>query len=198
MVRTNRQEINQNHAHTHKKQPIWIQRRNPHIDAITKIGQYVEQADRDSEILLMGPSKAFGAISGALLWATIYKKRLSVETIKHIRRGHQWGKLVPKYKGKYGELAENNIGVFQRSAISALIFIIYGRRDGRQRCAEPKIKYANQDSAARPQGQARQILWGTIKAQDKTNGPLQEQLIIRTVKICRTKKKGRKTTKQDS
>ena len=45
--------------------------------------------------------------------------------IRHIKRGHTGTRLAPTYKGKYGKLKENNIGVFQGSAISALLFIIY-------------------------------------------------------------------------
>ena len=45
--------------------------------------------------------------------------------IRHIRRGRQGTRLAPKYKGRYGEPKEDNIGVSQGSAISALLFIIY-------------------------------------------------------------------------
>ena len=73
----------------------------------------------------MDLSKAFGAINRTLLWTTLYKKGIPEEMIKHIRRGHTGTKLAPKYKGKYGKLNESNIGVFQGSEISALLFIIY-------------------------------------------------------------------------
>ena len=45
--------------------------------------------------------------------------------IRHIRRGREGARLAPKYKGRYGEPKENDIGVSQGSAISARIFIIY-------------------------------------------------------------------------
>ena len=73
----------------------------------------------------MGLSKAFGTINRTLLWTTLYKKGLPEEMIRHIRRGHLGTKLAPKYKGRYGKSNTNNIGVFQGSAISALLFIIY-------------------------------------------------------------------------
>ena len=73
----------------------------------------------------MGLSKAFGAIIRTLLWATLYREGLPIETIKHIRSGQQGTKLAPKYKWEYGELTENNIVVFQGSSISAQLFIIY-------------------------------------------------------------------------
>ena len=95
------------------------------MDAIIKIGQYIEHANRDAEIMLMCLSKAIGAINKKLLWATLCMKGPPVETIKHIGRGHRRTKLVPKYIGKYGELSENNIWIFQGSAIDALLFIIY-------------------------------------------------------------------------
>ena len=70
-------------------------------------------------------SKAIGAINRTLLWATLYKKGLHGEMAKHIRRGHVGTRLAPKYKGKYGKLKENNIGVFHGSAIRAIPSIIY-------------------------------------------------------------------------
>ena len=73
----------------------------------------------------MGLSKAFDTINRTLLWTTLYKKGIPGEMIRHIRRGHTGTRLAPKYKEKYGKLNGNNIGVFQRSAISALLFIIY-------------------------------------------------------------------------
>ena len=45
--------------------------------------------------------------------------------IRLIRRGHQGTRLAPKYIGRYGEANGENIGVFQGSAIIALLFIIY-------------------------------------------------------------------------
>ena len=78
-------------------------------DAIIKVDQYIEQADNKAKVLLMGLSKAFDTINRTLLWATLYKKGLPEETIRHIRRGHQWAKLAPKYRGRYGDVKENNI-----------------------------------------------------------------------------------------
>ena len=69
--------------------------------------------------------KAFGAIYRTLLWATLYKKGIPGEMIKRIRRGHTGTKLAPKYKGRYGKLSGGDIGVFQGSEISALLFIIH-------------------------------------------------------------------------
>ena len=45
--------------------------------------------------------------------------------IRRIRRGHQGTMLAPKYKGKYGNANDNNIGVFQGAAISPLMFTVY-------------------------------------------------------------------------
>ena len=73
----------------------------------------------------MDLSKAFDTINRTLLWATLYKKGLPAGTIRRIRRGHQWAKLAPKYRGSYGEANYNNIGAFQGYAISAILFIIY-------------------------------------------------------------------------
>ena len=73
----------------------------------------------------MGLSKAFGAIKQTTLWTTLYKKGTPGEMIKHSRRGHRGSKLAPKYKGGYGELKENGIGISKGYDISALLFIIY-------------------------------------------------------------------------
>ena len=43
----------------------------------------------------------------------------------HKEKGHQETRLCVKHKGEYGEECQNNVGVFQGSAISALMFIIY-------------------------------------------------------------------------
>jgi len=53
------------------------------------------------------------------------QKGLPIDMIKHIRRGHKNTTLLPKVKNKYGQATKNNVGVFQGSAISALLFIIY-------------------------------------------------------------------------
>ena len=73
----------------------------------------------------MDIAKAFDKVNRTLLWATLYKKGLPIDMITHIRRGHQNATLLPKTRGKYGATTENNVGVFQGSALSALLFIIY-------------------------------------------------------------------------
>ena len=55
----------------------------------------------------------------------MYKKGIQTELINHIRQGRKGTKFAPEYRGKYGEPSENNIGVSQGSAISAILFIIY-------------------------------------------------------------------------
>ena len=73
----------------------------------------------------MDLTKAFGKVNRTLLWTTLYKKGLPIEMINRIRRGHKNTTLAPKLKNKYGKATENNVGAFQGSAISALLFIIY-------------------------------------------------------------------------
>ena len=82
-------------------------------DAIIKVEQYIKYDGSNDKILLMDLSKAFGSINRTIRWATLYKKGLPEETIRHIRGGHTGTRLAPKYKGKYGKLNENNIGVSQ-------------------------------------------------------------------------------------
>jgi len=95
------------------------------LGAIQKIENYAQEGGKDSQILLMDLSKAFDRINRTQLWATLYKKGLPEKTTLQIREGRKNTQLCTKYQGKYGELQENNIGVFQGSAISALLFIIY-------------------------------------------------------------------------
>ena len=55
----------------------------------------------------------------------IYKKGCPLENITHIRQGHQNATLCDKHQGTYGNPVRNNVGVFQGSAVSALLLIIY-------------------------------------------------------------------------
>jgi len=95
------------------------------LDTILKIEQYIQNGTKGEQILLMDLSKAFDTINRTQLWTTLYKKGIPLETITHIRKGHQNTMLRAKHQGKYGEASENNVGVSQGSAISALMFIIY-------------------------------------------------------------------------
>ena len=101
MVRTNRKATHQDRAHTRKENQFGYKEGVSTIDAIIKIEPYVEHSDRDAEILPMCRPKAFDTLNRTLLWATLYKKGLPVEMIKHIRRGRQGTRLAPKYKGVY-------------------------------------------------------------------------------------------------
>merc|ERR1712105_7076 len=94
-------------------------------DAIIKIEAYIAKSTQNTQIVLMDLTKAFGKVNRTILWTTLYKKGLPIDMITHIRRGHQNTQLLPKTKGKYGTATTNNVGVFQGSAISALLFIIY-------------------------------------------------------------------------
>ena len=73
----------------------------------------------------MGLSKAFDYVNRNTLRATLFKAGLPIRTIKNIQQGSQGAKLHCKDNGTYGEPVINNVGVFQGSALSALLFIIY-------------------------------------------------------------------------
>ena len=73
----------------------------------------------------MGLSKAFGKVNRTILWTTLYKKGPPIQTIQHIRRRHNKTTLQAKYSQQYGSKIQNNVGVFQGAATSALLFIIY-------------------------------------------------------------------------
>ena len=81
------------------------------IDALINAEQYIELEERNAKILLMGLSKALGAIKRTLLWTTLYQKEQTGEMIKRIRRGHQGTGLSPKYKGNMGNLRKQHRGI---------------------------------------------------------------------------------------
>ena len=124
MARTNRKTTNKHNAHNNRQQSVWLQGRNIH-DRCNHKSRTVRRTDRQQRKVQMGLSEASEAINRTRLWTTLYKKGLPEEMIRHIRRGHRWTKLSPKYRGSYGESKGNNVGVFQGSSISALLFIIY-------------------------------------------------------------------------
>ena len=80
----------------------------------------------DADVLLMDLPKAFGTVNRATSWTTLYKKELPIQMISRVRGGRKNTQLHAKSKPTYGELIRNNIGVVQVSAISAILFIIYG------------------------------------------------------------------------
>jgi len=103
--------------------------------------------------------------------------------IKNIRHGHQDTKLSPKYKGKYGTPSGNNIGVFQGSAISVLLFIIYmGDMVEDNAPINRRSNLPTRIVQDRPEQQSKQLLWETIAAEDRHKMPPREQQIIRTIK----------------
>ena len=55
-------------------------------DAIIKVEQYIEQTDRKAKVLLMGLSKAFGAINRTLLWAALYNRATRRNDKTHQKR----------------------------------------------------------------------------------------------------------------
>ena len=112
----------------------------------------------------MDISKAFGTINRAKLWTTLYTKGVPGEMIRHIGRGHQGTRLAPKYRGRYGEAKGNNIGVSQRSAISALLFIIYLDDMMEDLAAlNRSTKLPMRIIQDRPHEQNKKMLWGEVK-----------------------------------
>jgi len=73
----------------------------------------------------MDLSKAFDTVNRTVMWTTLYKKGIPIQTIQQIWRGRQNTQLMAKSHNQYGAKVENNVGVFQGSAMSALLFIIY-------------------------------------------------------------------------
>ena len=125
MVRANNSQINQDRAHTRKRQSTRIQRRNIYNRCHHQGRTIHRKCQPRRRNPTHGPTKAFGTINRTLLWATLCKKGIQIDKIKHIIQGHRGTRLAPKYKEKYGAPSANNIGVFQGSAIIAILFIIY-------------------------------------------------------------------------
>ena len=96
------------------------------MGAIQKKEHLIQESEKGPpRRLLMDLSEAFGTINRAKLWTTLYKNGLPLEMIITVRQGHQNTTLCAKNQGGYGKQIINNIGVFQGSAISALLFTIY-------------------------------------------------------------------------
>ena len=95
------------------------------IGAIIKLEHAIQTGPDSANIVLMGLSKAFGSVNRRILWETLYKTGLPIPTIKHIMHGHQSTTPRCNDNGTYGTPVINNVGVFQGSALSALLFIIY-------------------------------------------------------------------------
>ena len=95
------------------------------IDAIIKLEQSIREGIENMAIILMDIAKAFGDVNRVLLWATLYKCGIPITAIQHIRGGLPKTILRHKENRTYGTPITNNVGVFQGSAISALLFIIY-------------------------------------------------------------------------
>ena len=91
-----------------------------------EIGQLLQENDsKNTLIILLGMSKAFGAVNRTLLCATLYKKCLPVHMFQQIAHGHQNTIRRCKEMGTYGTPVRNNIGIFRGEALSAILFIIY-------------------------------------------------------------------------
>ena len=80
-------------------------------DAIMEIEQLLqENRPENALIALMGLAQAFGAVNSALLWATLYRKVLSIPLIQQIAQGRQNSTLRCKEMGVYGKPVRNNVG----------------------------------------------------------------------------------------
>jgi len=67
-----------------------------------KVGQYLATRLKTPNILLMDLGKAFDTVNRTILCAALYKKGLPIQTIQHIRRGHNQTTLQAKHCQQYG------------------------------------------------------------------------------------------------
>merc|ERR1712112_154893 len=75
--------------------------------------------------ILIDLSKAFDRVDRNKPWKILYEKGLPLSFINMIKIGHENNQLCSKVKGEYSKLINNNIGVFQGSPLSPILFIIY-------------------------------------------------------------------------
>ena len=97
------------------------------LDVLALVNNHMSNDDNAS-LILIDLTKAFDRINRTVLWTTTYESGLPIRFINDIRNGHQGNTLRPKVKGELGKKVGNNIGVFQGSPLSALLFIIYAER----------------------------------------------------------------------
>ena len=95
------------------------------IDAIIRLEHATQAGTQSAKIILMNLSKAFDCVNRTTLWTTLYKAGLPMQAIQNTQQGHQGAKLQRNDSGTYGAPEQNNVGVFQGSALSSILFIIY-------------------------------------------------------------------------
>ena len=98
------------------------------LDIISIIDKFTKDAKNDKEyksITLLDLSKAFDRMNRQKMITILAEKGLPINMIKIIEIMHKNTKLKPKQNNKLGESTLNNMGCFQGSPLSALIFIIY-------------------------------------------------------------------------
>ena len=81
--------------------------------------------EKNKSITLIDLSKAFDRANRLNIYSILAKKGIPIELIKIIRKTHTKTKLAPKEQNRIGTTIESNIGVYQGSPLSALLFIIY-------------------------------------------------------------------------
>jgi len=95
------------------------------IDAIIKIEHAIQTGPGSAKIVLMGLSKAFDIVSRLILRTTIFTTGHPLKIAQRIAARLQKTTLRCKDNSTYGPPVFNNIGVFQGSALIALLFAIY-------------------------------------------------------------------------
>ena len=71
--------------------------------------RYARTSNKDQQILLLGLTKAFGAVNRAALWTSLYKTGLPTHKIPRLRRGRKNTKLQVKRNKQYGAEIDNNL-----------------------------------------------------------------------------------------
>jgi len=98
-------------------------------DALSIIESYTRRMKQGSakskSITLIDLSKAFDRANRLNIYSVLAKKGVPAELIKIIRKTHTNTELAPKERNRIGAKIEINVGVYQGSPLSALLFIIY-------------------------------------------------------------------------
>jgi len=75
-----------------------------------KIEQFIDQGEGKQNVLLMDLSKAFGDVNRTILWNTLYKQGVPIQTILNIKRGHNKTILQAKHNKQYGKTSKTTLG----------------------------------------------------------------------------------------
>jgi hypothetical protein len=96
-------------------------------DPLFNVNMLINDATKKTgkSITLLDLSKAFDRTNRDLLYSILLRTGLPIETVRLIAHTHTNTILYPRERNLIGKPTKTNVGVFQGSPLSALLFIIY-------------------------------------------------------------------------